>query len=159
MTWGHDKSKVESARLYAVMLHNAYIRLSSRNVVSVQIDTNRISSVFLYLLYPQYTVHVIIHNHTNHTILLHLLCSLLVEFLHPPKKNLRQVAPETIGLGGWDQGDHLQPTSTRMTCKTRLHMPEVPHNFATRKFTTKWTSSRLPKMAWGSVHLFSNTNF
>lgn len=45
------------------------------------------------------------HDHTNHTIFLHLLRSLLVEFLHPPKKNLRQVAPETIGLGGWDQAD------------------------------------------------------
>ena len=115
-----------------------------RNVVFVQINTNRISSVFLCLLYPQYTVHVIIHDHTNHTILLHLLCSLSVEFLHPPKNIFDRLLLK-LGLGGWDQGDHLQPASTRMTCKTRLHMPEVPHNFATRKFTTKWTSSLLPK--------------
>lgn len=90
--------KCNRSKLYAVMLHNAYIRSSSRkcrNAVFVQIDTNRIFSVFLCLLYPQYTVHVIIHDHTNQTIFLRLLCSLSVEFLHPPKKHLRQVAPET----------------------------------------------------------------
>ena len=145
--------KCNRSRLYAVMLHNAYIRLSSRkcrNVVFVQIDTNRIFSVFLCLLYPQYTVHVIIHDHTNHTIFLHLLCSLSVEFLHPPKKNLRQVAPETRfgGLG------------SRWPSSTNFHKNDLQNSAHSLRFLTtlqlcnhEMDIKPFAKMAWGSSSL------
>ena len=69
MTWGHDKSKAESARDQDFMRSCYIMRISSRtcnNEVFVQVDANRISSVLLCLLHRQYTVHVIIHDHTSH---------------------------------------------------------------------------------------------